>query len=114
MKQNKLTVIGKTPDGEVFRPSDWNYRLACLAGSFKNNKLQYNKYVTPVWVYSEGVPGLLVDKELEEMDPVLYTFIRDFVLDNDLRVKFTDGENDEKSERDVGDVESASRTVYDI
>lgn len=115
MKQNSITIIGKTSDGETFRPSDWHLRLACLGGTFdKSKRLQYNEHLMPTWIYCEGVAGLLVNQALEETDPILYTFIRDFVLDNDLRVMFTDDEEtDECRKRDVGDTKDAPTAVYD-
>ena len=117
MKTDTVTVIGKRPDGEVFRPSDWHLRLACLAGTFDNsNRLQYHPLVTPTWVNCEDVPGLLVNKALEETDPTMYNFIKKFVLDNDLRVKYTDAEEvNERPSRNVGSSkEWDSASVYDI
>ena len=113
VKTNILTVIGKRPDGEVFRPSDWHLRLACLASTFDNsNRLKYNPLVTPTWVNCEDVPGLLVDRVLEEQDPLMYNFIRDFVLYNDLRVMYAE-EADECRERNVGDSKDSSGVFYD-
>ena len=117
MKTDTVTIIGMTPEGEVFRPRDWHHRLAGLAGNFtKQNKIQYNSLVTPTWVNCEDVPGLLVNKALEETDPTMYNFIKKFVLDNDLRVKYTDAEEvNERPSRNVGSSkEWDSASVYDI
>lgn len=113
MKENIITVVGKTPKGEIFRPSDWHLRLACLASSFSDsNKIQYSKYVMPTWSTAEGVPGLLVDKSLEDLDPDLYNFIREFVLNNDLQVRLSNGEDDQSAEGDLEYVENGTGAVY--
>ena len=77
MEAQLIIVIGKTHDNEVFRPSDWSQRLACLAGSVDSlNRIQYNKFVKPTWVYCEGVSGLWLTESLNNQTQCCIILLR--------------------------------------
>lgn len=86
-------IVGVTPGGRAFRPSDWADRLAGVMASFQppgsgpRSHLQYSPYAVP------GVHGphkcVRVDPAIAEVEPMALTFLLNFARDNDLVLAIT-------------------------
>ena len=85
-------IQGQTNDGKVFRPSDWAERLAGAMSSFRPEGssggpaafIGYSPFCVPRFV--GGVKGVVVSRELREMEPMAWDFVMNFARDNDLVV----------------------------
>jgi hypothetical protein len=83
-------IVGVTPAGRPFRPSDWADRLAGVMSSFQppgagpRSPLQYSPYAVP------GVHGahkcVRVDPAIAAVEPMALAFLLNFARDNDLMV----------------------------
>lgn len=90
MSPKKYLIRGVTHAGKPFRPSDWAERLCGVMSPFRpagyravsNKPMQFSPYVRPVMV--EGVKGVLVDEQLDTLEPMAMEFVRNFARDNDL------------------------------
>jgi len=82
-----IIIIGKTIDGAVFRPRNWTTRIAVSVFG-KNKRLQYHKHISPVWVDSENVAGLRVNKVLQTEEPLLYNHLMGFANSNNLAIDY--------------------------
>ncbi len=83
---SEFVIQGETRDGQRFRPSDWAERLCGVMAAFGNDhRMQYSPYVHPVT--ASGVPCVVVDLRLEEVEPMAYRFLLTFAKDNDLKVR---------------------------
>ena len=91
----EFVIQGVTQDGRPFRPSDWAERLCGVMAAFGgDHRMQYSPYVHPVT--SAGVRCVVVDRRLEEIEPLAYRFLLSFAKDNDLRAR--DGRVAERTE----------------
>jgi hypothetical protein len=88
---NEFFILGLTSDGRQFRPSDWAERLCGVMSCFRpegsggpNAHLQFSPYVRPTIL--DGVKAVVVNNELQQIEPLAYHFVRDFAKDNDLQV----------------------------
>ncbi len=81
----EVIIQGVTSNGRTFRPSDWAERLSGILSTFGHDqKMSYHPYVRPLNL--EGVRCVAVDKQLEKIDPNVFSFLMSFAKDNDLRV----------------------------
>jgi len=82
----EFVIQGITSDGKAFRPSDWAERLCGVMAAFGgDHRMQYSPYVHPVT--ASGLRCVVVDKRLEELEPMAYRFLVSFAKDNDLKVR---------------------------
>ncbi len=81
----KIVIKGVTPEGKVFRPSDWAERMSGSMASFKNSRIHYSPLLQPS-VNHEGYKCVLLDPKLKESSPQLYQSILDFARANDLNI----------------------------
>lgn len=82
----EFVIQGQTLDGQTFRPSDWAERLCGVMAAFGGDRrMEYSPYVHPVT--SAGVRCVVVDKRLEELEPMAYRFLLSFAKDNELKVR---------------------------
>jgi hypothetical protein len=88
---NEFFILGLTSDGRQFRPSDWAERLCGVMSCFRpegsggpNAHLSYSPYVRPTML--EGVKAVVVNNELQQLEPLAFHFVRNFAKDNDLQV----------------------------
>ena len=82
----EFVIQGVTLDGKPFRPSDWAERLCGVMSAFGSDRhMQYSPYVFPV--NSAGVKCVVVDKRLEEIEPMAYSFLLNFAKDNELQTR---------------------------
>jgi hypothetical protein len=86
VESNELVIKGLTHEGKPFRPSDWAERLCGVMSAFgSDGRMQYSPYVFPIT--SAGVKCVVVDKELEEIEPMAFTFLMNFARDNELQTR---------------------------
>jgi len=82
----EIVIIGTTAAGRPFRHSDWSERLCGMMSVFGEDRhLSYSPYLKPV--ISAGVCCVVVDRELERMDPSAYNFLLSFARDNELTLR---------------------------
>jgi hypothetical protein len=86
-EQSKEVVIkGITQDGKPFRPSDWAERLCGVLSVFgAERRMEYSPMVHPIT--SAGIRCVVVNIELEELEPMAFKFLLSFAKDNDLQVR---------------------------
>ena len=90
----EFLIEGVTVDGKPFRPSDWAERLSGVMAAFGHDqRMQYSPYVYPVT--RQGIRSVVVDRRLEEIEPMAYRFLLNFAKDNELRVR--DGRIEERT-----------------
>lgn len=87
-----LIIRGKTLDGQRFRPSDWAERLAGVLSQFRpvgslHNPLSYSPYAMPRRI--EGVPCVVIDHRLRQLEPRAWKFACDFAESNHLETTDT-------------------------
>ncbi len=87
----QVFIQGQTKDGKVFRPSDWAERLAGAMSCFRPDSgggpaafIGYSPFCVPRFI--AGVKGVIVSRELREMEPMAWDFVMNFARDNDLVV----------------------------
>jgi hypothetical protein len=97
-EQSKEVVIkGMTHDGQPFRPSDWAERLCGVLSVFgAERRMEYSPLVHPIT--SAGVRCVVVNIELEELEPMAFKFLLSFAKDNELQVR--PGRIDKRPEED--------------
>ena len=82
----EFVIQGMTQDGKPFRPSDWAERLCGVMAAFGgDHRMQYSPYVHPMT--SANIRCVVVDKRLEELEPMAFRFLVSFAKDNDLQVR---------------------------
>ena len=82
----EFLIEGITADGRPFRPSDWAERLCGIMAAFGgDHRMQYSPYVHPVT--AAGVRSVVVDKRLEQIEPMAFRFLVGFAKDNELRTR---------------------------
>ncbi|ODS97260.1 MAG: hypothetical protein ABS56_09740 [Lautropia sp. SCN 69-89] len=85
-----FVILGLTPAGRPFRPSDWAERLCGVMAGFRPGgvapgaHLGWSPYVTPGW--RDGVKCVAVDARLYDLEPLAYRFVAGFAADNGLQV----------------------------
>jgi hypothetical protein len=82
----EFVIVGTTAAGEPFRPSDWADRLCGMMSVFGEDRhLSYSPYLKPV--LTAGVRCVVVDRELERIDPAACSFLLGFARDNELTLR---------------------------
>jgi hypothetical protein len=82
----EIVILGTTLEGRNFRPSDWAERLCGMMSVFGEDRhLSYSPYLKPMM--SSGVRCVVVDRELEQIDPAAYSFLLGFARDNELTMR---------------------------
>jgi hypothetical protein len=80
-----FVIVGLTPDGRKFRPSDWAERLCGVMSAFgSERRMTYSPYVQPG--DTEGTKCVFVDGRINDVEPMAYTFLVNFAHDNELKV----------------------------
>jgi uncharacterized protein DUF3579 len=91
----EFVIVGKTLDGNTFRPSDWAERLCGVMSAFGgDNRMAYSPFVHPIT--ANGVRCVVVDVRLEEIEPMAYRFLLGFAKENELKTR--DGRIAERTE----------------
>lgn len=80
----RVVIMGVTNGGRRFRPSDWAQRITTAVGSAgPDRRVRFHPRVR--MATREGVNCVLVDKRLEEEDPMMFEFLMNFARSNDLQ-----------------------------
>jgi hypothetical protein len=86
----EYVILGVTPSGQAFRPSDWAERLCGVMSHFRppgtsgqHAHLGYSPYVRPSMM--EGNKCVIVDERLRTLEPLAFHFVQQFARDNELR-----------------------------
>lgn len=107
-RPKETVIVGITESGRTFRPSDWAERLCgCLSVFGEDQKIRYSPYLKPI--VSEGTKCVVVDRRLENLDPVAFCFLMSFAKDNELRVR--DGRENVRSGADRPGTRPASEAT---
>lgn len=85
MEHCRYIIESYTEDGRKFRPSDWIDRIASLDASYGAfQRLVYSDLLYPE-LY-QGQKTLIIDTTLEEVNPVLFAYVMNFVKTNGLKM----------------------------
>jgi hypothetical protein len=84
----KIIIKGVTSKGRKFRPSDWAERLVGAFATYgRDRRIHFHPRVSMGrW---EDQTCVVVDRRLEQEDPMIYDFILRFARDNDLQTMET-------------------------
>ena len=86
----EVFIQGITQDGRAFRPSDWAERLAGVMSQFRpggaspGSHLSYSPWCIPTSM--GNIKCVVVNRELEEHEPMAWHFVMNFAKDNNLQV----------------------------
>ncbi len=83
-KPRKIIIEGITENGETFRPSDWADRMSGQLSTFRKRRIQYSPLLQPS--SKDGHKCVVVDPNLKETNPELYTSIMEFAKNNHLKI----------------------------
>lgn len=84
--QNEWVILGITLEGEAFTYPNWPERLCgMLAMQSDSNRLSYSDYLLPTHI--DGLPAVVLNAELEKVDPEAYKLVRQFAEENRLKVR---------------------------
>lgn len=82
----EIVIVGLTVSGRPFRPGDWAERLCgCLSVFGEDQRIRYSPYVKPI--VADGVKCVVINRRLEDLDPIAYCFLLSFAKDNELQVR---------------------------
>ena len=82
----ELVIVGITEPGRTFRPGDWAERLCgCLCAFGDDQRIVYSPFLKPS--VSEGTKCVVIDRRLESVDPIAFSFLMSFAKDNELQVR---------------------------
>lgn len=90
----KIILQGTTRDGRKFRPSDWAERLTTAVASFQPGKRTRRAGFHPRvhMATIKGVSCVVIDRELQAEDPMLFEFLMNFGQSNNLEITENSGE----------------------
>ena len=87
---HEVIILGVTPSGQTFRPSDWAERLAGVMSSFRpggaapGDHLSYSPWCVPNTV--EGIKCVIVHIDMRQDHVMAWDFVMGFAKDNNLQV----------------------------
>jgi len=87
---HEVFILGVTPSGQTFRPSDWAERLAGVMSSFRpggaapNDRLSYSPWCVPNTL--EGIKCVIVHMDMRQDHVMAWDFVMGFAKDNNLQV----------------------------
>ena|SRR6185436_17892129 len=82
----EIVITGVTESGHQFRPSDWAERLCGMMSVFgEDSRLSYSPYLKPIM--AGGIRCVVVDLQLEQLDPEAFRFLMAFARDNELKTR---------------------------
>ena len=87
---HEVFILGVTPSGQAFRPSDWAERLAGVMSSFRpggaapGDHLSYSPWCVPNTV--DGIKCVIVHIDMRQDHVMAWDFVMGFAKDNNLQV----------------------------
>ena len=88
---HEVIILGVTPSGQTFRPSDWAERLAGVMASFRpggvipGDHLSYSPWCVPT-TNDAGQKCVIVHVDLRDAEVMAWDFVLNFARDNQLQV----------------------------
>ena len=90
----ELIIQGITPDGKIFRPSDWAERLAGVMSQFRpgganpNDRISYSPWCYPIsMATAQGeVKCVVINRDIKAAESMAWDFVTNFAKDNNLQV----------------------------
>ena len=85
-------IKGQTEEGKKFRPSDWADRLmGSVAIYAKEDSEMSNEILDSICLTDrDGFKGFVLSSKIQQIEPMLYTFLLNFAKDNNLKVELLD------------------------
>lgn len=84
--QKEWVILGITLEGDVFEYPGWTERLCgMLVEQSSNKRLSYSDYLYPAHI--DGLPAVILNADLEQVDLESYNLVRQFAADNCLKVR---------------------------
>ncbi len=86
-----IILLGKTELGGKFRPSDWAQRLTISVSKVgpRKNIISHPRVHMAM---HDGLPSVVVDRILEQEDPMMFEFFINFAKGNKLQILNLDDE----------------------
>jgi len=87
---HEVFILGVTPSGQTFRPSDWAERLAGVMSSFRpggaapGDRFSYSPWCVPNTV--DGIKCVIVHIDMRQDHVMAWDFVMGFAKDNNLQV----------------------------
>ena len=81
---SKLIIEGVTPDGRIFRPSDWAERMCGRLATFRYQRITYSPLLHPG--LKNGNKCIILDATLQESHTELFEHLLQFAKVNNLVV----------------------------
>ncbi len=82
----RIIIRGVTEDGRKFRPSDWAERITTAVGKVgAGRRIEFHPKVSMITI--EGISCVLVDKSLEQDEPMVFAFLMNFAKSNRLQIE---------------------------
>jgi len=78
-------IVGKSLNGQTFRPSDWAERVCGHLATFRNRRIYYSSLLRPAVI--DGTKCIIVNASLEKLHPKVYQMVMDFSRTNQLQVR---------------------------
>lgn len=90
---SEFVIQGITEDGALFDQTGWAANLCNMHGSAgSDGRMIYSSFVRPLMV--NGVPAVVVQNELQHVDPKAFEMIKQFVAEHQLKVRSGRGSRD--------------------
>ena len=86
LKSDYIIILGQTPEGAKFRPSDWCDRLYSTLRALSEEDYEECKEFVFL-VNTKLGKGICLNCELNSVKPILFNFFINFVKSNNLTVK---------------------------
>jgi len=89
-QSKEVVILGVTPSGQTFRPSDWAERLAGVISSIRpsaanpGDHFSYSPWCVPNTL--DGQKCVIVHTDIREANVMAWDFLMGFAKDNDLQV----------------------------
>jgi Protein of unknown function (DUF3579) len=81
-----IVIKGFTEEGKRFRPSDWAERLATAVGQCgADRRVRFHPRVRLATI--DGEKCVIIDRALEEEEPLLFEFLMRFAQSNQLQTE---------------------------
>ncbi len=84
-----IFVKGQTDDGRKFRPSDWADRLlGCISVYAREETEQFHQLADTICLTQrDGIRGVLIDRKMAEIEPMMFRFVNNFAASNKLVIE---------------------------
>lgn len=84
--QKEWVILGITMEGVAFEYPGWPERLCgMLVQQSSSNRMSYSDYLYPTHI--DGLPAVILNADLEQVDVESYNLVRQFAEDNRLKVR---------------------------